>query len=187
MEVPAKKDIRKKRKNEPEGKTPVRSRPVRSEAILIKHSEEVSYAAVRKNLKSRGNPDKVEILNVDPTVEAEDIEKSVWRCLREEPSSGVEVSLTKKPFRGTRKAFVKMEGARALKLIKAAHIKIRRVACRVRRKTEVKRCYHCLGFGHMAADCRGPDRSSSCWRCGKEGHVAGSYTAKPRCYLCATR
>ena len=77
-------------------------------------------------------------------------------------SSDVEVSLTKKPFRGTRKTLVKMEEARALKLLKAAHIKIGWVSCRVRRKTEVKRCYRCLGFGHMAADCRGPDRNRCC-------------------------
>ena len=99
-------------------------------------------------------------------------EEAVWSCIRKEPSSGVEVSLTKKPFRGTRKAFVKMEDARALKLLKAAHIKIGWVSCRVRRKTDVKRCYRCLGFGHMAADCRGPDRSRSCWKCGEEGYTA---------------
>ena len=129
MKVPAKKDIRKKRKNKPERKTPVRSRPVRSKAILIKPSEGVSYAAVLKNLKSRVNPNElgakiggiretrtkdllvelkckakdsvkldsafrdaigatgfvrhlvptveVEILDIDPTMEAEDMKKTV--------------------------------------------------------------------------------------------------------------
>ena len=92
---------------------------------------------------------EVEIQDIDPTVEAENIEETVWSCLRELPSSGVEVSLAKKPFRGTRKAFVKMEDARALKLLKAVYVKIRWVSCRVRRKTKVKRCYRCLGFGRM--------------------------------------
>ena len=67
---------------------------------------------------------EVEILDIDPTVEAEDIAKTVWSCLQEEPSSRVEVSLTKRPFRGRRKAFIIMEEARTLKLLKATHINI---------------------------------------------------------------
>ena len=66
----------------------------------------------------------MEILDINPTVEAEDKAEAIWSCLREEPSSGVEVSLTKRPFRGMRKAFVRTEEARALKLLKATHIKI---------------------------------------------------------------
>ena len=31
-------------------------------------------------------------------------------------------------------------------------------------------------FGHMPADCRGPDRSRSCWKCGEEEHTAGTCT-----------
>ena len=79
------------------------------------------------------------------------------------------------------------EEARALKLLKGAHIKIGWVSCRVRRKKKVNRCFRGLGFGHIAVDCRGPDRSRCCWRCGEEGHVAGSWSGKPRCYVCAAR
>ena len=77
-----------------------------------------------------------------------------------------------------------LEEVRALKLLKATHIKIEWVSCRVRRKMEVNRCYRSLGFGHMAANCRGPDRSRSCWRYGEEGHTAGSCTRQSQCYLC---
>ena len=42
---------------------------------------------------------------------------------------------------------------------------------------EINRCYRCLGFVHMVADFREPDRSNSC-RCGEEGHAAGSCTRK---------
>ena len=84
------------------------------------------------------------------------------------------VSLTKRPYRGVRKAYVLLEGAKALKLLKVAHIKIGWVSCRVRRKTGINRRYVYLGFGHMAADCRGQDRSMSCWKCGENGHTAGT-------------
>ena len=66
-------------------------------------------------------------------------------------------------------------------------VSLSKTPLRVRRKTEAKRCYRCLGFGHMAAECRGPNRSKSCWRCGEKGHVAGSCTAKPRLYIYAAR
>ena len=65
-------------------------------------------------------------------MEAKEIAESVWSCLRAEPSSGVVVSLTKKPFRGTRKAFFKEDEARTLKLLTAANINIRWVSCRIR-------------------------------------------------------
>ena len=97
------------------------------------------------------------------------------------------VSLTKRPYRRNRKAYVLLEEARALRLLKATYIKIGCVSCRVRRKMEVNRWYRCLGFGHMAANCRGSDWSRSCQRCGEKGHAAGFCTMKPQYYLCSAR
>ena len=97
------------------------------------------------------------------------------------------VSLTKTPFRGNKKTYVLLEEARALKLLKAAHIKIGCVFCRVRRKKEVNRCLRCLGFGYIAVGCRGVDQRRRCWRCSEEGHVASFCTGKLRCYLYAAR
>ena len=97
------------------------------------------------------------------------------------------VSLTKTPYRGNKKAYVLLEEARALKLLRAAHIKIGWVSCRVRRRKELNRCYRCLGFGYMAADCRGPDRIGCFWRCTEEGHITGSCTRQLRCYICTAR
>ena len=161
--------------------------------------EGVSYSAILKNLKSRVKvggirETRTKDLLVEIKCTARDRGKldsayrdAVRSCLREEPSARVKVSLTRKPFRGTRKAFVRLEEAIALTLPKTTHIKIGWVSCRVRRKTELIRCYSCLGFGHMAANCRGPDRSRCCWRCGEEGNSAASCSRKPRCYLCTAR
>ena len=52
-----------------------------------------------------------------------------------------------------------LEEARTLKPLKASHIKIGWVSCRVRRKMETKWCYCCFGFGHMMADCRGSTKA----------------------------
>ena len=105
-------------------------------------------------------------MDIDPTVEEEEVVEAIRSCLQEDPSSGVEVSLTRKHFSGTKKAFVRLEEAPAQILFKANLIKIGWVFCRVHRKMEINRCYRCIGFGHMAANCREPDRSRCCWRCG---------------------
>ena len=109
---------------------------------------------------------EAEILDVGLTVEAKDIAEELWCCLREEPSSRVEVSLTKRPFTGTKEAFVGIEEAQALKLPKASYIKIRWV---------------------MGADWRGRDRSRTCWKFGEEGHTMAACTRNPWCYLCTAR
>ena len=127
---------------------------------------------------------EVEITDLEPTIGTGDVEEAVRGFFEQEPEIELTVSLTKRPYRGNRKAFVLLEEGKALKLLKAAHIKIGWVSCRVRRKKKINRCYRCLGFGHIAVDCRGPDRSRCCWRCGEEGHTAGSCTRQPRCYLC---
>ena len=128
---------------------------------------------------------EVEIADLEPTIEAEDVEDAVKSLFDEEPRLELRVSLSKTPYRGNLKAYVLLEEARALKLLKEAHIKIGWVCCRDRRKKEMNQCFRCLGFDHIAVNCRGPDRSRCCWRCGEEGQLACSSTRKPRCFLCA--
>ena len=130
---------------------------------------------------------EVEIADLEPAIEAEDVKDAVRSFFDQEPELELSVSLSKTPYRGNRKAYVLLEEARALKLLKGTQIKIGWVSCTVRRKKEVNWCFLSLGFGHIAADCRGPDHSGCFWRCSEEGHVAGSCTEKTRCYLCAAR
>ena len=113
--------------------------------------------------------------------EVMEVEEAVRSCLNEESTSEVKVSMTKRPFTGTRKE------ARALRLIKATHIKIGWVSCRVRRRTTASKCFRCLGCRHLADQCSDTDRSKSCWKCDAEGHTAAACTGKPQCYLCAER
>ena len=119
---------------------------------------------------------EIEITNLNPRIEAGDVKEAVRDFFEQESEIELTVSLTK---------FVLLEEEKALKLLKAAHIKIRWVSYKVRRKKKLDQCYRCLGFGHIAADCRGPDRSRCCWKCGAEGHTAGFCSRQPRCYLSA--
>ena len=99
---------------------------------------------------------EVEILDIVPSVETEKITKAVRSFLQKEALGGMKVHMTKRSFRESRKAYVLLEEVWALKLLKAAHIKIGWVSCRVGRKMEPNNCYRCLGFGHRATCTRNP-------------------------------
>ena len=58
------------------------------------------------------------------------------------------------------------------------------VMCRLRERTPVTTCFKCLGFGHLKVDCRGPDRSDLCCKCGQNGHKSKEYTREPHCVFC---
>ena len=67
---------------------------------------------------------EVEIADLEPSVETEDVEEAIGGFFEQEPEMELRVSLTKSPYRGHKKAYVLLEEARALKLLKVAHIKI---------------------------------------------------------------
>lgn len=87
-------------------------------------------------------PTEVEVLDIDITTDADEIKAAVRKHFGEETSGEIMVSLT-------------------TRLVRTGHLKMGWVACRVRKKTEVLRCYRCQGFGHMAASCEGPDRAGA--------------------------
>ena len=74
------------------------------------------------------------------------------RLLNHRSELKLKLSLTKRPFRGNRKAYVLLEERWSLKLLKATHIRIRWVSCRVLRKKVLDQCYHCPGFGHICGE-----------------------------------
>ena len=60
MEVPNRKDLRKKKKREKKlSRTQEKSRRLRPEAVLIKTAEGMSYASILRRLKKRVNPDEL--------------------------------------------------------------------------------------------------------------------------------
>ena len=67
---------------------------------------------------------EVEIADIEPSIEAEDVENAVRGFFDYASELELKVSLTKRLYRGDRKEYVLLEEARALELLKATHIKI---------------------------------------------------------------
>lgn len=126
----------------------------------------------------------VEIRDCDCCTTETEIEEALRRVIPEY-SGQMKVKLTRPNSRQQRLALIKMEAQAVKKILDAGRILIGFVSCRVREGAEVQRCFRCLGYGHHAAGCKGPDRSKLCHRCGGADHKGSDCTADPLCFLCA--
>ena len=125
----------------------------------------------------------LEIRDLDSCTSSEEVEEALKRDLQDYKGF-LQSVLTRPNARAQRMAIVTVETPAAEKLMATARIKIGWVNCRIRRRATVTRCYKCLGFGHLSPDCKGPDRSKRCYRCGTEDHKIAGCNATPRCFLC---
>ena len=99
--------------------------------LVTAFKEAIGASGVARHLIPRI---EVEIADLEPSVEAEGVEEALRGFFEQGLEMEFRVSLTKTPYRENRKAYVLLEEVRAIKLLKAAHIKIGWVSCRVRRK-----------------------------------------------------
>lgn len=82
-------------------------------------------------------------------------------------------------------AVCELDSREADALLRRGRIGIGWVHCRVRKRLTVTKCYRCLGFGHVRAECKGKDRTKCCRKCGASGHHATDCKNKPVCPLCS--
>lgn len=127
---------------------------------------------------------QVEIRDCDCCTTVAEIEEAVIRTLPDYKGI-MKVKLTRPNSREQRLALVKVEEPAAEKILEVGRLIIGFVSCRVRRSVQIQRCFRCLDYGHYSTNCKGPDRSKLCYRCGKSDHKGAHCTAEPSCFLCA--
>lgn len=170
-------------------------RKTRAGALLLeldKDAKVTSELCDKIKLTLRGNAEiislapksTVEIRDLDCVTTNKEVEDAVKLLLP--PDTEISVIVTAPNTREQVKAFVTVPTKCADTLIKSGRIKIGWVNARVSANNRPRRCFRCFGYGHVRADCKGPDRSALdlCIRCGEPGHKLKECTKTPMCCLC---
>ncbi|XP_062538498.1 uncharacterized protein LOC134206792 [Armigeres subalbatus] len=85
---------------------------------------------------------------------------------------------------GTQVAGIKLPVDAAEKALKIGKVKVGWSVCSLSLSQQPEVCFRCQEFGHLARNCKGPDRSKLCRRCGEDGHKAQSCNKPPKCLIC---
>lgn len=97
------------------------------------------------------------------------------------------VTSLRKAFGERKIATVKAPREVADVLLAKGKAKIGLVTCKVIERTDRIFCYRCWQPGHMAAQCKGVDRSKLCHKCGKEGHTVKQCREEAYCPVCEVK
>lgn len=126
----------------------------------------------------------VVVTGLEATATKQQIAEAVARVTGS--AENVSVSAPRAAPRGGRRATVTLAPSRARTLLSAGALTIGWSKCHMREATTEapKTCYRCMGTGHIAANCSGPDRSGHCMNCGEEGHHMAACKKKAFCAKC---
>jgi len=155
------------------------------------HSSDELKDAVSKALGSRAVVKKltetaqVEIWDLDELVSKEEVLESVKLALDDSTLNCEAVKSLRALKDGQQVATLVLPAAKSKVLVDKRKIRIGWVVCRIRPILQPKRCYKCLGYGHMAAKCTSDeDLKGACFKCGDHGHLAKACIKPAKCRLC---
>ncbi|KAL7724666.1 hypothetical protein ACLKA6_012324 [Drosophila palustris] len=127
----------------------------------------------------------IAIRDLDALTEQADVLNAV-KGLLPEGSSDIKVTVSAPNSREQTQAFVTLTEENAATLRAVGKIKIGWLKVKMKRVKTVKKCFRCLGIGHMQYDCKGPNRKGEglCFRCGETGHKIAQCQKAPKCWAC---
>nr|AMS38370.1 hypothetical protein [Bactrocera tryoni] len=128
----------------------------------------------------------VEIRDLDEITTKEDIAVAIRSQIKELNSFDENAIKTmRQAYAGTQTAVISLPAADSKRLLDAHKIKIGWVVCRIREKPNLRKCFRCLEYGHLARACTSEDdRSKCCAKCGEKGHFAKECDKSPSCAAC---
>lgn len=127
----------------------------------------------------------LDLRDLDALTTEEEVLAAVTLALGDDVNN-LKINVVGPNTRQLKRAFIHLDEKQATKLLEVGKLKIGWVCTRVRRTIEVLKCFRCLGFGHVKAECDGPDRrvEARCLKCGQTGHQKSNCSNDPKCYLC---
>lgn len=154
--------------------------------IPVEFKKEVEEAIGADHIRELTPRESVEIRDLDYLVTAEEVSVAIKHKVGN-PTGEIKVKLTKPNSRYQIRAIVELPTNDAQTLIAAEKLRVGWINCRLRRHIDVPRCYRCLGYGHLARQCTGEDRTKKCYKCQEPidtGHSGANCTATPKCPFC---
>lgn len=159
-----------------------------SGATILSKAVRENASGLSNQVVQLGSALDLEIVNLDPGVERDDVLAALKTALdtvtgedAEELKTMISVTGLWHVKDGTKMATVKVPRVAD----KLTTLKIGWTVARVRpRRPEPLRCYRCHGFGHQTLKCAGPDLTGKCRKCGGDGHLEKDCAESARCVAC---
>lgn len=139
------------------------------------------------NVETRKDEMTLEIRDLDELTTSAEVCDALSKTLEVDIETAA-IKSVRKAYNSTQTAVVRLSKSLARKILDSGRLRIGWVSCRVRERVDVRKCYRCWGFGHLARDCKGTDRSKCCLRCSETGHTREACKSEEaKCILCRDR